>query len=186
MRHFPAAPVLPLLVALLLSGCARTSSPPEAPTPAPTAAEQAEGEDGATRDAAVRSETEALLRQDALDFLDAGDLEAAAESWEAFLAFRGMEPGAEEALWWLAVLHILPDSPIQAPDEGQARLAALAERFPETMEGQQARLIILLMTELEESRRAAQDQAERLEELARTMEELRRIDLNRRPGGGRP
>lgn len=169
---------------LLLSACARTgSTPPAAPPPDVAAAQPAQDvEDRAE----VRAETEALLRQDALEFLDEGDLESAAESWEAFLAFRGMEPGAEEALWWLAVLHILPDSPIRAPEEGQARLQSLSERFPDTMEGQQARLILLLMTELEESRQTADDQAERLEELARTIEELRRIDLNRRPGGGPP
>lgn len=180
----------------VVSGCGLRGGEPVPPSPqgpgstdeagVTLAGDPSEDDAGARADSTALAEAEALLRQDALDFLDEGNLAGAAESWEAFLAFRGMQPGAEEALWWLAVLHILPDSPIHSPQVGEQRLAALAERFPGTMEGQQARLILLLMTELEETRRTAEDQAERLDELARTIEALRRIDLNRRPGGGPP
>ena len=94
-------------------------------------------------------------------------------------------PATQEALWGLAMLHLLPDSPLEDRERGMVSLERLSEEYGDTVRGAQARWVLEILDELHMVQAQMDEQAELLRQLTETVEQLRRIDLLRRPTGGR-
>lgn len=115
---------------------------------------------------------------------DRGEYEAARGRFAAVREQRngGASPAAqEEALWGIAMIHLLPDSPLRDPERAQEALLELENEFEGELPAFQAALVRGLVEELAGVRAVAQEQEEVLRRLVDTVEALKRIDLTRRP-----
>jgi hypothetical protein len=133
------------------------------------------------------AELDALLSEWA-DRLDAEEGEKRDESYRTVARMRSNSATPEQTLWTLAMVHLLPGSPHFDRDRGREHLAALEEHFPGAPEAVQASVLRQLFRELDRTAAEAQEGDRLVEELSRTveefreaMEQLKRIDLNRRP-----
>lgn len=176
-----------LLLAFSVASCARGSEV-EPPSPPPSTEElddDARIEDGPETE--EDSDPDALVLDEAEIHFAEGRYRTAATLFERYLE-EGRRPGngeghADRALWGLAMLHLLPESPLHDRDEAMGVLDRLVEDHRESMWGMQARWVRGLMEELDEVRGQVVQQEDLLRQLTETVEQLRRIDLNRRPTG---
>lgn len=180
-------------ILLLGSGCAWTRAEPE-PTPPPPAASPATSPEEPPPPAPLRDRTEEILAEGRA-YLAVGDLAASRarfqyvlDRWEAEDASGDEVPPdlRAQALWHLALIHLLPDGSDRDEDQALSILTRLAEEYPATPEGVQARWVRAVLEDLEGARRRGAEQEQRIRELNETVEQLRRIDLNRRPASSRP
>jgi hypothetical protein len=118
--------------------------------------------------------------------MGAGEIERAVEAYETYLAFGGSENGAERALWGLALAYLLPDSPVRNRERATSLLERLLERHPESVEATQARWVQQVLQDLSQTRAVAEERERTIRQLNETVEQLKQIDLNRRPVSGRP
>lgn len=184
---------IPLLVILLLgSGCAWNRAEPEPLPPPPPASTPAPREEPLPS-TSPRDRTEEILAEGSA-FLAMGDLAASRarfqyvlDRWEAEDTVEDEVPPdfRAQALWHLGLIHLLPDGPDRDEEQALSILTRLAEEYPATPEGVQARWIRALLQDLEGARRRGAEQEQRIRELNETVEQLRRIDLNRRPAAPR-
>ncbi len=112
-----------------------------------------------------------------------GRYSEAARQFEWVLTVEPARESRADALWGLSLVHLLPDSPLREPDQADALLEALADEFPDTLPGMQAVWLRSILEDLRiaTERAAAHERAVR--ELEETLEQLRQIDLGRRPSG---
>jgi len=193
LRH--SSRLLVLAVAfLVLAGCARlgigsTDAPAPDTEPQPTTSDEIE-ETEALDEAAEHSVLDEARdhfragRYHQAEFLFTRYLEQAEDTRGAFSIDEPV-PAREEALWGLAMLHLLPQSPVVDRERAMAALEELRDAHGESIRGAQARWILGMLDELQTMRAQMDQQAELLRQLTETVEQLRRIDLNRRPTGGR-
>ena len=179
--------VLTGVVAVLLSACGIRGEGPVTPAPSTTSSERAPA--AAASEPAGASDAPVELRTLLLDgerLLAEGDAPGAVEAFQAYLAFGGSEDGSARALWGLALAYLAPDDETHDAERGLRVLGSLAEEHPSTLQGRQASWLHGLVIELDQSRAIAQEQEQIIEQLREMVEQLRRIDLDRRPGGARP
>ena len=100
----------------------------------------------------------------------AGDLAAAAAAYEAHLAAGDGVSGGDLALFRLALVHLLPESPLHDPQQGAALLGRLLDAHPGSPFASSAAVIL----DLRRSNRSLDQEVVRLRD---QLEELRRIDL---------
>ncbi len=169
---------------LVAGGCTRVDRLP----PEPVAPMEAEEEMLVPPHVAQPAPDELLLDQATTHF-EAGRLQQAANLNRQLLEMEGVpSTRRERALWSLAMIHLLPESPLHDPTRARADLTRLGNEHGESVRGQQARWLLGLLDDLDQVRGQVAEQTELLEQLTETVEQLRRIDLNRRPssGGGPP
>ncbi|TVR66639.1 MAG: hypothetical protein EA422_01555 [Gemmatimonadales bacterium] len=169
---------------VMTSGCTRVDRlPPEPVAPSSPAVEQESAHE------AARPPLDAQLLEQATAHFEAGRLQQAANLNRRLLEMDDVSAvRRERALWSLAMIHLLPESPLHDPTRARTDLAQLSEDHGESIRGAQARWLLTLLDDLDEVRGQVAEQTELLEQLTVTVEQLRRIDLNRRPssgGGGR-
>ena len=167
---------------LVMGGCTRVDRLPVGEVEP----REAPGEIRAPAEEAPAAPAEALLDL-ATIHLEAGRLDEAAGLKRRALAMEGV-PAArrQQALWSLAMIHLLPESPLHDVDQARSDLTRLEAEHGDSVPGQQARWLLGLLNELDRTRTDLAEQAEVVEQLRETVEQLRRIDLNRRPSGGGP
>lgn len=183
-----------LLVALvpmlaIMGGCGSalgSSADPEPVEPAPV--EPAPEPVEVVEDPAPSADEELmLLLVEGEEALGRGDVGTAIESFQGYLALGERDERAARALWGLSMALVQPaDSTLHDPERAYRLLAMLAEEHPTTFEGRQARWLHDTLLDLERSRAVAGEQAALIARLTEMVEQLRQIDLNRRPTGGRP
>ncbi len=188
--------VLSLVILLAGSGCAwirNEPEPPPAPPPvsAPAPAPSSEPEPPPV---VPRDRTEEILAEGKA-YLAIGDHSASRarfqyvlDRWEEEVG-NGVEIPAElraRALWHLGLLHLLAEGQDRDEEQALSLLTRLVEEYPATPEGVQARWLRTLLQDLEGARQRGAEQEQRIRELNETVEQLRRIDLNRRPAPPRP
>lgn len=183
----------PLLTAglLVLTGCATGESEPveenAPPPPAPRPHLIGSSE---------RTTPPDLYFVEARGHFLAGHYEDAAYAYETYLEANSAPlagpPGNAArsgwALWELALLHLLPDTPVQDREAGAKFLERLEEEHPGTVQAVQAAWVRETLGALEEAREVAARRAgvieeleEKVEELEAMVEQLRRLHLDRRP-----
>jgi hypothetical protein len=182
-----ASRILALSAMILLAGCGlRATSPgavvvPEGSVPSAEASTaeiaELEGSPGAT------PATEALLEQGKALLL-AGRFEEAVSALETYLVFGEEPEHRREAAWSLALVHLLPQSPLRQPARALSLLAEIEEGYPGTLEALQATWLHAMLREGDRNRSRVQEQEQTIRELNELVEQLKRIDLNRRPPGG--
>jgi hypothetical protein len=184
-----AALVLP--IAVLLSGCAWKRGEAE-PAPVPTTRSAPVVVEAAPPPPPPRDRSEEILAEGAA-FLAIGDFSASRSRIQYLLDHWEENDGGDvpaglraKALWHLGLLHLLPDAPDRDPERALSILTRLTEEYPATPEGVQAQWIRGLLQELDGARQQGAQQEQRIRELNETVEQLRRIDLNRRPAPPRP
>jgi hypothetical protein len=168
---------------LLLSGCGLRSS---------AAGESAASIDPATTSGAEESEasssyeepaTEMLLEQGHA-LLVAGRHEEAVAAFETYLVFGEHPDHRRAATWSLALVYLLPTSPLRSQPRALALLRTLEEGHPGSLEAMQAGWIRAMLQEGARNRSAIQEHERTIRELNELVEQLKQIDLNRRPPGG--
>jgi len=177
-----------LLITVMMAGCARLgldSSPPK-PESTPPAAPVEEPEEELEEEEEMESAPEALILDEAWRHFDRGQLQQAGILFQDYLrhpasALTGGE--VDTALWGLAMVFLLPESPIQDQERGTETLERLTEEFGTSVHGAQARWILGILAELEQVQTQVAQQEDLLRQLNETVEQLKRIDLNRRPAG---
>lgn len=114
--------------------------------------------------------------------LEARDFGGASESFDRVVesTIAGSQD-RNEALWELAMIHLLPESPLLNVDRGTTLLRNLSEESPESTLGLQARWLRQSILDSADTRRQLRDREAQIEELTRALELYRRIDLERRP-----
>jgi len=192
-RHSSRLLVLAVTV-LVLAGCARlgissTDAPAPDTEPQPTAIDEIEETEPAAEvvDHSTLDEARDHFRAGRYhqaEFLFTRYLEQAKDARGASSIDETVQ-AREEALWGLAMLHLLPQSPVVDRERAMAALEELRDTHGESIRGAQARWVLGMLDELQTMRAQMDQQAELLRQLNETVEQLRRIDLNRRPTGGR-
>ena len=182
-----ASSITVLAALVILAGCGlRTTSP--GPLVVPGASEvpvEATMDGSAPSDASPESDpaSEALLEQGQALLL-AGRFEEAVSALETYLVFGEHPEHRREAAWSLALVHLLPNSPLRQPARALTLLAEIEEGYPGTMEALQAAWLQAVLREGERNRSTLEEQGQTIRELNELVEQLKRIDLNRRPPGG--
>lgn len=180
-----------LLMACALVGCAQFGEVAE-PSPVPPSTEDSDGPevelDGDPEEANAngRSPNPLVLEEAEIHFAE-GRYRTAAALFERYLTedrhVGGVEGEDDRALWGLAMLHLLPESPLHDREEAMAMLDRLVTEHGESRWGIQARWTRDVLQELDDVRGQAARQEALLRQLTETVEQLRQIDLNRRPTG---
>ena len=98
----------------------------------------------------------------------AGDYRGAARAYAAYLEARPDAEDADRPLFRLAVIHLLPDSPVEDWKAARAFCRKIVDAFPQSPYRPQAEVLLHLQTEVER--------------LYHQLQELKRIDLQ----GARP
>jgi signal transduction histidine kinase len=176
--------LIPTVIAL--SGCAslpgmggEAPSPPDV-VPVATSDEVVLDEEEAGPP--VVSATARLAR--GWDLLDHGEFEEAREQFDAILGLDVDSDEHAEALWGLALVHLLPGSSLNDAESAVAYLDLVEEAARPGPLLVQVRWAREMMAEVAELRRLSGERQARIQELNETLEMLRRIDLDRRPSGG--
>ncbi|TVP55510.1 MAG: hypothetical protein EA351_10420 [Gemmatimonadales bacterium] len=180
--------LLGALLMLTACGLRGEGATPAAPVDS-GAVERPESVPPAPDPASAQSEPPAELRTLLLDgerLLAEGNLDEAIEAFQGYLAFGGSEEGSSRALWGLSLAFMVPDTETHDPERGLRALDTLVDDHPLTLQGQQAQWLRGLIVELGHARAVAREQEQLIEQLSEMVEQLRRIDLDRRPGGVRP
>lgn len=171
---------LPGLVLLAAcSGRATGGTEPVEPVPPATQAQPTLRPDSAGPSG---SEPRSLLEEAEARF-EAGDYRAAESLFVQYLESRqpDRDGQTDRALWGLAMVNLLPESPIRDRERALVALDRLVEAHGGTVRGAQARWVRSLLQELEQIQTQVDAQERLLLQLTETVEQLRRIDLNRRP-----
>lgn len=181
-----ASRILALSAMILLPGCGLRATSP-GPVAAPGGSESAvEASTAGTAELAgspTPPATEALLEQGQALLL-AGRFEEAVSALETYLVFGEEPEHRREAAWALALVHLLPQSPLRQPARALSLLAEIEEGHPGTLEALQATWLQAVLREGDRDRSTLQEQEQTIRELNELVEQLKRIDLNRRPPGG--
>lgn len=175
-----------LLVLALGAGCTwvRGDSEPDPPAPTPSPPVVVMEQEDPPLPPVDR--TEEILAEGAA-FLAVGEYEQSRERLQYVLDRyeedgNGVRPELRaRALWHLGILHLVQEGAERDEDRAKAILTRLSEEYPATAEGVQARWLRDLMEELDGARQQTAEHEQRIRELNDTVEQLRRIDLNRRP-----
>jgi len=92
----------------------------------------------------------------------AGDYPAAAEAYRIYLRENPAAPNRDRALFYVALVHALPGSPLNDPMRAGALLRELRESYPQSPFRPQADLLLQLHEEAERLRLQLQKEDERL------------------------
>jgi hypothetical protein len=92
----------------------------------------------------------------------------------------------ERALWSLALVHLVPESPLRNRENALVALRQIEEAEDDAIAQLKVRWIRSILEEVDTLRRQAAEQQALLTQLIETVEQLKRIDLNRRPTGPPP
>ena len=117
-----------------------------------------------------------LTQADAL--YETSDYESAAQTYRLVL---DRDPGdaTDRILFRLAMIHLLPDSPVPDPESARVYLDRLVEGFPESPFAEPARLVLDLEGRIAKLDARSTEQAHKISELTEQLEALKRIDLER-------
>ncbi len=127
--------------------------------------------------------TEVLLQQGQA-LLIAGRHAEAVPPLEAYLVVGENPAHRLAANWSLALVFLLPDSPVRDTRRATPLLERIVDEHPASIEAVHARLLKGLLGDLAQSRNTVDEQRRTIGELNQMVEQLKQIDLNRRPGGG--
>lgn len=171
---------IPTMLFVLMAGCslwASEAEPDPAPVEEPRPAVEPQPEESGPETTPLT-----LLEQAELHF-EGGRFQEAESLFVRYLeSHQARTDGQRDrALWGLAMVNLLPESPMQDRARAMVALDRLAEAHGETVRGAQARWVRSLLAELEDIRTQVDEQERLLSQLTETVEQLRRIDLNRRP-----
>jgi hypothetical protein len=145
----------------------------------PAVEDDAQGPGEAPRNGAAES----LLDQGQA-LLIAGRHAEAVPPLEAYLVVGEHEPHRLAANWSLALVFLLPDSPVRDERRAGPLLERIGQEHPASIEAVHARLLRGLLGDLSRSRATIEEQRRSITELNQLVEQLKQIDLSRRPGGG--
>jgi len=169
---------------LLLSGCGlRSSAAGESPASVDPEGTASGAEASETSPGYEEPATEILLEQGRA-LLVAGRHEEAVAAFETYLVFGEDPEHRRSATWSLALVYLLPTSPLRSQPRALALLATLEEGHPGSLEAMQAGWIRAMLQEGARNRSAIQEHERTIRELNELVEQLKQIDLNRRPPGG--
>ncbi|CAN5720575.1 hypothetical protein BH23GEM11_BH23GEM11_05870 [soil metagenome] len=184
-----ACSIAVLGAAVLLSGCGlRSSAGGELAAPTdhaadPSASVAAAESSGESSTRYEKPPTEMLLEQGHA-LLVAGRYEEAVAAFETYLVFGEQPDHRRSATWSLALVYLLPTSPLRSQPRALALLDSLAEAHPGSLEAIQAGWIRTVLQESARNRSALQEHERTIRDLNVLVEQLKQIDLNRRPPGG--
>lgn len=122
----------------------------------------------------------------AWSFLAGGDYEDAYEQFQSVIEEEDLPDVRGEAVWGMALVHLLPQSPLRDPEWAGTLLDYLQRQYPDRPLGIQAAWAQGMLDDLDEVRGMVTEQEEALQQLTDTVDRLRSIDLNRSPVRSRP
>jgi hypothetical protein len=195
MPDFPASSrlracsIATLVAAVLVSGCGiRSSAAGEASAPGSHASsDAAESESGSYGASSYEAPATEVLLDQGHALLVAGRYDEAVAAFETYLVFGENPDHRRAATWSLALVYLLPTSPLQSQPRALALMATLEEAHAGSLEAMQAGWVRALLQESARNRSAIAGHERTIRELNELVEQLKQIDLNRRPpGGGRP
>jgi hypothetical protein len=134
--------------------------------------------------ASARNGGAASLLEQGQALLIAGRHAEAVPPLEAYLVVGEHEPHRLAANWSLALVFLLPDSPVRDERRAAPLLDRIVEEHPASIEAVHARLLRGLLGDLSRSRATVEEQRRSISELNQLVEQLKQIDLSRRSGGG--
>lgn len=112
------------------------------------------------------------------------DYASAARAYEAFLKTHVPSSNAEKALFRLALIHTLPESPLNDVEEATRLLTKFLETYPDGTYAPEARLILRLHGRSRELETETSEKDERIRQLSDELSKIKAIDLRKRPPQG--
>lgn len=177
----PAGALVLVLALSALGGCASASAPPP---PEPVATPPVRVEVASLPGIPVLTPAPPSLQSRlalARSLVASGYHEKAVHEFERILSLDPSREQRAEALWGMALVHLLADSPARDEERALALLSQLEEEFPDTLAGMQAGWARATLGDLAEVRREAEELSELTRRLRSDLQLLRKIDLDRRP-----
>jgi len=110
-----------------------------------------------------------------------GDFAKAAQAYEIYLRDNFSPANGDEALLRLALTHALPESSVRDMPKALALLQRIVKSFPQSPFAAQAEFILGLQREVERLRFDVGRRDDRIRQLSEELEQLKQIDMNRRP-----
>ncbi len=111
----------------------------------------------------------------------AGKYLEAAESYQRYLDLASLDSNKDKALFRLAMSYALSSSSSLAFQLAQTHFENLIARFPASPYSAEAKFVLGLMQELLKLRADAKDREERIRRLTSELDQLKKIDMERRP-----
>jgi outer membrane protein assembly factor BamD (BamD/ComL family) len=111
----------------------------------------------------------------------AGDFAAAVRAYNSFLQLHPSSPSGDRALFRLALAQATPGSSAYDPPGSAQALRRLLAGYPQSPLRPQAELLLRLQEEVSKLRADLGKRDERVKELARELERLKKIDMDRPP-----
>jgi hypothetical protein len=115
--------------------------------------------------------------------LIAGRHAEAVPALEAYLVVGTQSEHRLHATWALALLHLIPESPVRDQGKALPYLDRVRAEHPASIEAVTAGLLQGMIRDLARSRATVNEQEATIDELNKLVEQLKQIDLNRRSGG---
>ena len=109
------------------------------------------------------------------------DYAKAAQAYEAYLSKDSTSPNRDVALFRLALSHALPEGRSRDLPQAMKLLAQFLDRFPQSPLRPQAELLLGLQRDVDRLRADVGKRDERIRDLSAELEELKKIDMQKRP-----
>lgn len=111
----------------------------------------------------------------------AGKYLEAAQSYQKYLDLASLDLNRDRALFRLAMSYALSSTSSLAFQLAQTHFENLIERYPTSPYAAEAKFVVGLMQELLKLRADSKEKDERLRRLATELDQLKKIDMERRP-----
>ena len=118
---------------------------------------------------------------DAEQDFSAGRYLEAAESYQKYLDLAPLDSNRDRALFRLAMSYALSSTSTLAFQLAQTHFENLIARFPSSPYSAEAKFVLGLMQDLVKLRADAKDKEERIRRLTTELDQLKKIDMERRP-----
>jgi TolA-binding protein len=111
----------------------------------------------------------------------AGKYLDAAESYQKYLDLTSLDSNRDRALFRLAMSYALSSTSSLAFQLAETHFENLISRFPASPYSAEAKFVVGLMQELLKLRADSKDKDERIKRLTTELDQLKKIDMERRP-----
>jgi tetratricopeptide (TPR) repeat protein len=114
-------------------------------------------------------------------YFAAGDYAKAAQAYEAYLAKDSTSANRDAAYFRLALSHALPEGRSRDLPQAMKLLALFLDRFPQSPLRPQAELLLSFQKDIDRLRVDVGKRDERIKDLTLELEQLKQIDMQKRP-----
>lgn len=119
-------------------------------------------------------------------YFESADYAKAAQAYEVYREKHPDDPHQDVALFRLALSYALPEGPHRDLSRAMKLLSIFVQQFPQSNLRPQAELLLGFQKDIDRLHTDISKRDERIRNLSLELEQLKKIDIERRPAGKRP